>query len=196
MKFDPAASPLGPTPQQFADLGDLLITVEELYTIYGILEHHYEIQGSIKELELFSVCRDQLDQESKTLRDLIDHLRTGYRTERDRVQSGTNPFHYEIIPDIQVPNANEQFLDLVRRALRQEFFLEKQLSASLALAQNRHQVKLELQLKMAVLGTGQRQTLLDDQYGAALSNSLLEGLKRKTSRLFSSITRSGRLGLR
>ncbi len=195
MKYDAAAAPMGPTPQQFADLGDLLITAEELYVVYNVMERSEEVVDFVKDLEFFSVCRDQAAVESETLRDLIEYLRTGYRTERERARSTNKSYRYEILPDIQVPDATEPLLNLVKRAIQAEALYEKQLSNSLTLAQSRHQVKMEFQLKTALMATIQRQTMLDDRFGAELTSSLLEGLKRKTSRLFNSISRTGRLGL-
>src|ERR1700679_4062054 len=63
MKFDSAAPPLLPTPQQLTELDDLLLSANELYRIYATLERHPRVQGSPRSMELFTTCREQLYQD-------------------------------------------------------------------------------------------------------------------------------------
>ncbi len=67
MKFDSSALPLLPTQQELNELNDLLLSAMELYQTYATLERHPRVIGSIKSVELFTSCREQLHQDISLL---------------------------------------------------------------------------------------------------------------------------------
>src|SRR5271170_1542644 len=76
MKFDSSALPLLPTQQELTELNDLLLSAMELYQTYSTLERHPRVTGSLKSVELFTACREQLHQDISLLDKQLETLLT------------------------------------------------------------------------------------------------------------------------
>src|SRR5258708_9081575 len=83
MKFDSSALPLLPTQQELTELNDLLLSSMELYQTYATLERHPRVTGSIKSVELFTSCREQLHQDISLLDKQLEILLTLSRASGD-----------------------------------------------------------------------------------------------------------------
>src|SRR5271154_1317306 len=85
MKFDSSALPLLPTQQELTELNDLLLSAMELYQTYATLERHPRVTGSVKSVELFTSCREQLHQDisllDKQLETLVSLSRSAHAEE-------------------------------------------------------------------------------------------------------------------
>src|SRR5271170_6093136 len=74
MKFDSSALPLLPTQQELTELNDLLLSAMELYQTYATLERHPRVTASIKSVELFTSCQEQLHQDISLLDKQLETL--------------------------------------------------------------------------------------------------------------------------
>lgn len=202
MKFDSSALPLLPTQQELTELNDLLLSAMELYQTYATLERHPRVIGSIKSVELFTSCREQLHQDISLLDKQLEMLLTLSRTTTDDASQaigervavshgaradGTDPLL--LIPDVEPTDLKQSVFEIMRKAFHTEDLFSDQLGASLRSAQNRKHLKLELQIKMIVLSADQRCKLLEDRYGYARTKNLLfQGLRRQTTRFLSALS--------
>ena len=202
MKFDSSALPLLPTPQQLAELDDLLLSANELYRIYLTLEQHPRVQGSSKSTELFGTCREQLSHDivliSQQLESILAISRGRVEAEPVPLQGDTTPLTQfvgmsdhtaqGVIPDVEPTGVGGSVFETVRKAFQTEDRFDDQLHICLHSAQGRKHLKLELQLKMIILSAGQRCRLLEDRYGFAKSKTVLfQGLRRQTTRFLSAL---------
>ena len=203
MKFDSSALPLLPTPQQLAELNDLLVSAIELYKIYTTLERHPRIAGSPRSLEIFSACTEQLEQDISVLNEQLETLLSLSRAGSDGIPAQEDSEKSEasayaggleapdtslFIPDVEPTDVNKSVFEIVRKSFQVEELFNEQLIACLFSAQVRKHLKLELQLKMIILSTNQRCSLLEERYGFAKSeNALFQGLRRQTTRFLSAI---------
>ena len=200
MKFDSSALPLLPTQQELTELNDLLLSAMELYQTYATLERHPRVTGSIKSVELFTACREQLHQDISLLDKQLEMLLTLSRASVDEeaAKSGDEPVVVNssgagdashpllLIPDVEPTDMKQSVFEIMRKAFHTEDLFSDQLGASLRSAQNRKHLKLELQLKMIILSADQRCKLLEDRYGYAKTKNLLfQGLRRQTTRFLS-----------
>jgi hypothetical protein len=207
MKFDSTAIPVLPTPQEFTDLNDLLLSATELFKTYSTLEGHPRVLGSAKSVELFSSCREQLHQDVSLLDKQLETLLTlsrsstgqgqGKSDEEEAIltqQCGTDsPSPYLLIPDVEPADINKSVFEIMRKCFQTEDLFNEQLHTCLRSAQARKHLKLELQLKMIILSSDQRCRLLEDRYGYAKSKSLLfQGLRRQTTRFLSALNGENR----
>jgi hypothetical protein len=201
MKFDSSALPLLPTQQELTELNDLLLSAMELYQTYATLERHPRVIGSLKSVELFTSCREQLHQDISLLDKQLEMLLTLSRAtvdeeaqkageERAAVIAGgadaSDPLF--LIPDVEPTDMNQSVFEIMRKAFHTEDLFSDQLNACLRSAQTRKHLKLELQLKMIILSADQRCRLLEDRYGYARTKNLLfQGLRRQTTRFLSAL---------
>ena len=202
MKFDSSALPLLPTQQELTELNDLLLSAMELYQTYATLERHPRVTGSIKSVELFTSCREQLHQDISLLDKQLEMLLTLSRTtgEDDSQRAGDEhavvhagggdgPHPLLLIPDVEPTDMKQSVFEIMRKAFHTEDLFSDQLNASLRSAQTRKHLKLELQLKMIILSADQRCRLLEDRYGYARTKNLLfQGLRRQTTRFLSALS--------
>ena len=207
MKFDSSAIPVLPTPAEFTELNDLLLSATELYRAYSTLERHPRVVASPKSLELFSSCREQLHQDVSLLDKQIETLvslssaKSVANTTKgadDRVNftqqvgtDGQSPLL--LIPDVEPTDVSKSVFEIVRKSFQTEDVFNDQLNGCLRSAQKRKHLKLELQLKMIILSSDQRCRLLEDRYGYAKSKSVLfQGLRRQTTRFLSALSGENR----
>ena len=200
MKFDSTALPLLPTPQQLAELNDLLVSATELYQIYATLEVHQRIVESPKSLELFNACTEQLHQDISVLDEQLETLLSLSHAKAANAEMGETaslvsaggmeePLSSLFIPDVEPIDVKKSVFEIMRRAFQVEGLFTQQLNACLLSAQARKHLKLELQLKMIILSTTQRGSLLEERYGYAKSKSLIfQGLRRQTTRFLSALS--------
>lgn len=202
MKFDSSALPLLPTPQQLAELDDLLLSANELHRIYQTLEQHPRVQGSAKSLELFATCREQLSQDILLVAQQLEAILSMSRNRPDFVPvqfkgetasltqfvGMSDETTQGVIPDVEPTDVGNSVFETVRKAFQIEDRFDDQLHTCLLSAQSRKHLKLELQLKMIILSAAQRCRLLEDRYGFAKSKTLLfQGLRRQTTRFLSAL---------
>jgi len=203
MKFDSSALPLLPTQQELTELNDLLLSAMELYQTYATLERHPRVTGSIKSVELFTSCREQLHQDisllDKQLEVLLSLSRATVEDESKKSDGEPAPFVHAasggdashpllLIPDVEPTDMKQSVFEIMRKAFHTEDLFSDQLNASLRSAQARKHLKLELQLKMIILSADQRCRLLEDRYGYARTKNLLfQGLRRQTTRFLSAL---------
>ena len=201
MKFDSSALPLLPTQQELNELNDLLLSAMELYQTYATLERHPRVIGSIKSVELFTSCREQLHQDisllDKQLETLVslsrssnaeDEPKVGGQGAAVAVGGAEASSHMMLIPDVEPTDMKQSVFEIMRKAFHTEDLFSDQLNASLRSAQARKHLKLELQLKMIILSADQRVKLLEDRYGYARTKNLLfQGLRRQTTRFLSAL---------
>src|ERR1700761_8980830 len=88
MKFDSSSLPLLPTQQELNELNDLLLSAMELYQTYATLERHPRVVGSIKSVELFTSCREQLHQDISLLDKQLETLVSLSRSSQAEVEKG------------------------------------------------------------------------------------------------------------
>ena len=202
MKFDSSALPLLPTQQELNELNDLLLSAMELYQTYATLERHPRVVGSIKSVELFSSCREQLHQDisllDKQLETLVSLSRSSQaESEGKAAAEGQAPAiggaesasPMLLIPDVEPTDMQQSVFEIMRKAFHTEDLFSDQLGACLRSAQTRKHLKLELQLKMIILSADQRTKLLEDRYGYARTKNLLfQGLRRQTTRFLSALS--------
>src|ERR1700679_3497674 len=74
MKFDSSSLPQMPTQQELNELNDLLLSAMELYQTYATLERHPRVAGSVKSVDLFTSCREQLHQDISLLDKQLETL--------------------------------------------------------------------------------------------------------------------------
>ena len=199
MKFDSSALPLLPTQQELNELNDLLLSAMELYQTYATLERHPRVVGSVKSVELFTSCREQLHQDisllDKQLETLVSLSRSS-NAETDAkdgqstaVAVGGADSPMLVIPDVEPTDMKQSVFEIMRKAFHTEDLFSNQLNACLRSAQGRKHLKLELQLKMIILSADQRVKLLEDRYGYARTKNLLfQGLRRQTTRFLSALS--------
>jgi hypothetical protein len=203
MKFDSSALPLLPTQQELTELNDLLLSAMELYRTYATLERHPRVIGSIKSVELFTSCREQLHQDISLLDKQLETLLTLSRSNAGAAEESrasetaavavgggdADAFHpLTLIPDVEPTDMQQSVFEIMRKAFHTEDLFSHQLNASLRSAQARKHLKLELQLKMIILSADQRCKLLEDRYGyARTKNILFQGLRRQTTRFLSAL---------
>jgi len=203
MKFDSTAIPTLPTQKELTDLNDLLVSATELYKTYSTLEGHPRVLGSVKSVDLFAACREQLHQDVSLIDKQLETLLTLSRfkveqgSEEGAIlahQGGTDsPSPYLLIPDVEPTDINKSVFEIMRKCFHIEDLFSNQLNACLQSAQARKHLKLELQLKMIILSSDQRCRLLEDRYGYAKSKSLLfQGLRRQTTRFLSALNGENR----
>ena len=200
MKFDSSALPQLPTPQELNELNDLLLSAMELYQTYATLERHPRVVGSIKSVELFTSCREQLHQDisllDKQLETLVSLSRSTNAENEGKDGQGSavavggvdaaSPMM--LIPDVEPTDMKQSVFEIMRKAFATEDLFSDQLNACLRSAQARKHLKLELQLKMIILSGDQRIKLLEDRYGYARTKNLLfQGLRRQTTRFLSAL---------
>ena len=202
MKFDSSALPLLPTQQELNELNDLLLSAMELYQTYATLERHPRVIGSVKSVELFTSCREQLHQDisllDKQLETLVSLSRSSNAEEEGKpegqgaavaVGTGEATSPMMLIPDVEPTDMKQSVFEIMRKAFHTEDLFSDQLNASLRSAQGRKHLKLELQLKMIILSADQRVKLLEDRYGYARTKNLLfQGLRRQTTRFLSALS--------
>jgi hypothetical protein len=207
MKFDSTAIPVLPTQAELIELNDLLLSATELHQAYAILERHPRVLGSVRSVELFSACREQLHQDvtliDKQMEILHSLTRSQASTGENKAgegqaipaqQGGTeSPSPFLLIPDVEPVDVDKSVFEIVRKCFQTEDLFSDQLNGCLRSAQNRKHLKLELQLKMIILSSDQRCHLLEDRYGFAKSKSLLfQGLRRQTTRFLSALNGENR----
>ena len=208
MKFDSSALPLIPTQQELTELNDLLLSAMELYQTYATLERHPRVIGSVRSVDLFTSCREQLHQDITLLDKQLETLLTLSRgTGEEDAQkagnekpvyansasSGDDPHPLLLIPDVEPTDMKQSVFEIMRRAFHTEDLFSDQLNACLRSAQTRKHLKLELQLKMIILSADQRCRLLEDRYGYARTKNLLfQGLRRQTTRFLSALSGENR----
>jgi hypothetical protein len=203
MKFDSTAIPTLPTQQELIALNDLLVSATELYKTYATLEGHPRVLGSIKSVDLFASCKEQLHQDVALLDKQLETLLTLSRIKAEQggeeaailaQQGGTDsPSPYLLIPDVEPTDINKSVFEIMRKCFHTEDLFNDQLNECLRSAQARKHLKLELQLKMIILSSDQRCRLLEDRYGYAKSKSLLfQGLRRQTTRFLSALNGENR----
>jgi hypothetical protein len=200
MKFDSSALPQLPTPQELNELNDLLLSAMELYQTYATLERHPRVIGSVKSVELFTSCREQLHQDisllDKQLETLVSLSRSINAENEGKDGQGAavavggadaaSPLM--LIPDVEPTDMKQSVFEIMRKAFATEDLFSDQLNACLRSAQSRKHLKLELQLKMIILSGDQRVKLLEDRYGYARTKNLLfQGLRRQTTRFLSAL---------
>ena len=202
MKFDSSSLPLLPTQQELNELNDLLLSAMELYQTYATLERHPRVVGSIKSVELFTSCREQLHQDisllDKQLETLVSLSRSSQaESEAKAAAEGHAPAMVGgaesaspmmLIPDVEPTDMRQSVFEIMRKAFHTEDLFSDQLNACLRSASGRKHLKLELQLKMIILSADQRTKLLEDRYGYARTKNLLfQGLRRQTTRFLSAL---------
>jgi len=203
MKFDSSSLPQLPTQQELNELNDLLLSAMELYQTYATLERHPRVVGSIKSVELFTSCREQLHQDisllDKQLETLVSLSRSS-QAESDGKAASESPAPAVVggaetaspmmlIPDVEPTDMKQSVFEIMRKAFHTEDLFSDQLNACLRSAQARKHLKLELQLKMIILSADQRVKLLEDRYGYARTKNLLfQGLRRQTTRFLSALS--------
>jgi hypothetical protein len=200
MKFDSSSLPQLPTQQELNELNDLLLSAMELYQTYATLERHPRVIGSIKSVELFTSCREQLHQDisllDKQLETLVSLSRSiNAENEGKEGQSAAVAVggadaasSMMVIPDVEPTDMKQSVFEIMRKAFHTEDLFSDQLNACLRSAQTRKHLKLELQLKMIILSADQRVKLLEDRYGYARTKNLLfQGLRRQTTRFLSAL---------
>jgi hypothetical protein len=201
MKFDSSALPQLPTQAELNELNDLLLSAMELYQTYSTLERHPRVVGSVKSVELFTSCREQLHQDisllDKQLETLISLSRSSQAGAEAMGEAGraavavggadaASPLM--LIPDVEPTDMKQSVFEIMRKAFHTEDRFSDQLNACLRSAQTRKHLKLELQLKMIILSADQRTKLLEDRYGYARTKNLLfQGLRRQTTRFLSAL---------
>jgi hypothetical protein len=201
MKFDSSALPMLPTQQELNELNDLLLSAMELYQTYATLERHPRVVGSVKSVELFTSCREQLHQDisllDKQLETLVSLSRSSQAEQEAKsegqapaiVGSGESASPMMLIPDVEPTDMKQSVFEIMRKAFHTEDLFSDQLNACLRSAQARKHLKLELQLKMIILSADQRVKLLEDRYGYARTKNLLfQGLRRQTTRFLSALS--------
>jgi hypothetical protein len=202
MKFDSSALPQLPTQQELNELNDLLLSAMELYQTYATLERHPRVIGSIKSVELFTSCREQLHQDISLLDKQLETLVSLSRSSADEIEGGREGHSVTVatgsaesgssmmvIPDVEPTDMKQSVFEIMRKAFALEDLFSDQLNACLRSAQGRKHLKLELQLKMIILSADQRVKLLEDRYGYARTKNLLfQGLRRQTTRFLSALS--------
>jgi hypothetical protein len=197
MKFDSSSLPQLPTQQELNELNDLLLSAMELYQTYSTLERHPRVTGSIKSVELFTSCREQLHQDisllDKQLETLVSLSRSSQAEEDGKapaiVGGGDASSPMMLIPDVEPTDMKQSVFEIMRKAFHREDQFSDQLNGCLRSAQARKHLKLELQLKMIILSADQRTKLLEDRYGYARTKNLLfQGLRRQTTRFLSALS--------
>jgi hypothetical protein len=203
MKFDSSSLPQLPTQQELNELNDLLLSAMELYQTYATLERHPRVVGSIKSIELFTSCREQLHQDisllDKQLETLVSLSRSSQaEAEAKGATEGQAPAMVGgadsaspmmLIPDVEPTDMKQSVFEIMRKAFHTEDLFSDQLNACLRSATARKHLKLELQLKMIILSADQRTKLLEDRYGYARTKNLLfQGLRRQTTRFLSALS--------
>jgi len=202
MKFDSSSLPLLPTQQELNELNDLLLSAMELYQTYATLERHPRVVGSVKSVELFTSCREQLHQDisllDKQLETLVSLSRSSQAEQEAKPGESPAPAlvgHSDaaspmmLIPDVEPTDMKQSVFEIMRKAFHTEDLFSDQLNACLRSAQGRKHLKLELQLKMIILSADQRVKLLEDRYGYARTKNLLfQGLRRQTTRFLSALS--------
>ena len=202
MKFDSSSLPLLPTQQELNELNDLLLSAMELYQTYATLERHPRVVGSVKSVELFTSCREQLHQDISLLDKQLETLVSLSRSSQAESESkGAAEGHAPaivggaesaspmmLIPDVEPTDMKQSVFEIMRKAFHTEDLFSDQLNACLRSASGRKHLKLELQLKMIILSADQRTKLLEDRYGYARTKNLLfQGLRRQTTRFLSAL---------
>jgi hypothetical protein len=199
MKFDTSSIPTPPTPQQLTELNDVLVSATELSQLYINLSRHPRISSTPGSSELFEACREQVTQDMAVLDEQLENLQLLARSAPAQVEhevSETSPAYgddhdaprFHSFPDVEPSEVSDSIFAAVKKAFHLEDFLRQQLAFSLASAQERKHLKLELQLKMIILSADQRCHLLEERYGFARSKSVLvQGLRRQTTRFLSKI---------
>jgi hypothetical protein len=200
MKFDSSNTPTPPTPQQLTELNDVLVSATELHQLYSTLARHPRVLSSPGSSDLFESCMEQMNQDIAVLDEQLESLQLLARSapveaeqepdERPPAYAGVEtPHRFDAFPDVEPTDVSKSVFETVRKAFHLEDFLRQQLAFSLASAQARRHLKLELQLKMIILSGEQRCRLLEDHYGFARSKSLLfQGLRRQTTRFLSKLS--------
>jgi hypothetical protein len=189
-KFDPSSPDRPPDSGQLAQLHDALVTMTEAYRLYAALERHPRVIDSPKSQEMFVAFTEQvshdlavLDEQLGLLLQLAHTTAGRLAEERDLTEVEADLF---VAPDAEPVDLAKSVFTTVRRAFQQEDALRHLIGACLQTSQERHQLKLELQLKMIALSGDQRCKLLEDRYGFARSKTLLfQGLRRQTTRFLS-----------
>jgi hypothetical protein len=202
MKFDSSSLPLLPTQQELNELNDLLLSAMELYQTYATLERHPRVAGSVKSVELFTSCREQLHQDisllDKQLETLVSLSRSSQAESEGKgateghapaiVGGAESASPMMLIPDVEPTDMKQSVFEIMRKAFHTEDLFSDQLNACLRSSTGRKHLKLELQLKMIILSADQRTKLLEDRYGYARTKNLLfQGLRRQTTRFLSAL---------
>jgi hypothetical protein len=192
MKFDSSPIPTPPTPQQLAELNDVLVTATELQQVYSVLARHPRVVSSPGSAELFTTCLEQLNQDLIVLDEQLESLLLlGHAAppEADTPAAAEEARRLHSLPDLEPADTQKTVFDTVKKAFHLEDFIRQQLAFSLQSAQARKHLKMELQLKMIILSADQRCRLLEERYGFARSKSVIvQGLRRQTTRFLSRIT--------
>jgi hypothetical protein len=192
MKFDTPSNQAAPTPAQLAELSDALVTATELDRLYEALTRHPRVLSTPGSCDVFQSCREQISQDMRLIEEQLSGLFPLAESPPDddekARQTGTLPLPPRTVslPDVEPPDLSKSVFDAVKRAFHLEDFLLQQLQFSLASAQERQQLKLELRLKMILLSARQRCGLLEERYGFARGKSaVLQGLRKQTTRFLS-----------
>src|ERR1700753_1766475 len=128
MKFDSSSLPLLPTQQELNELNDLLLSAMELYHTYATLERHPRVVGSIKSVELFTSCREQLHQDisllDKQLETLVSLSRSSQAEQEGKTEAqtavavgtgeATSPMM--LIPDVEPTDMKQSVFEIMRKA--------------------------------------------------------------------------------
>jgi hypothetical protein len=194
MKFDSSTTPTPPTPQQLTELNDVLVSATELQRLYGGLVRHPRIVSTPGSGELFESCLEQVNQDTAVLDEQLETLQLLARSapiEPVHISPEAEPDafpRFHSFPDVEPADTSQSVFDTVKKAFHLEDFFHQQLTFSLASAQERKHLRLELQLKMIILSAEQRCHLLEVRYGFARSKSpIVQGLRRQTTRLLSKL---------
>ena len=201
MKFDTSSIPTPPTPQQLTELNDVLVSATELNQLYASLTRHPRISSTPGSVELFEACREQVSQDMGVLDEQLENLQLLAQSAPAQVEHEVAetapayggkqeaPQRFHSFPDVEPADVSDSIFAAVKKAFHLEDFLRQQLAFSLASAQERKHLKLELQLKMIILSAEQRCHLLEERYGFARSKSVLvQGLRRQTTKFLSKIS--------
>src|SRR5271156_665965 len=147
MKFDSSALPLLPTQQELTELNDLLLSAMELYQTYATLERHPRVVGSVKSVELFTSCREQLHQDisllDKQLETLVSLSRSSQAEEEGKTEGsvpaltggGDSSSPMMLIPDVEPTDMKQSVFEIMRKAFHREAQFSDQLNGCLRSAQ-------------------------------------------------------------
>src|ERR1700683_1777274 len=132
MKFDSSSLPQMPTQQELNELNDLLLSAMELYQTYATLERHPRVAGSIKSVELFTSCREQLHQDisllDKQLETLVSLSRSAENEGKGAVEGqapaivggGDSASPMMLIPDVEPTDMKQSVFEIMRKAFHTE----------------------------------------------------------------------------
>src|SRR5258708_6037935 len=134
MKFDSSALPSMPTQQELNELGDMLLSATELYRAYATLESHPRITSSTKSLEIFTSCREQLQEVIALIQTQLELLSTfaRYKSGVASEDTGEKPAMFAhvggtegypsflSIPDVEPTDIKNSVFEIMRKCFQTE----------------------------------------------------------------------------